>query len=66
MKAIAALQYRVIVISPKQIMKPDGEFERLLKNQLFVACVVSMVINEAHCLTEWGEFQLEYQQLGQL
>ncbi|KAF8838497.1 hypothetical protein BDN67DRAFT_991270 [Paxillus ammoniavirescens] len=37
MKAIAALRYRVIVISPEQIMKLDGEFERLLKNQLFVA-----------------------------
>ncbi|KIK73352.1 hypothetical protein PAXRUDRAFT_178679, partial [Paxillus rubicundulus Ve08.2h10] len=63
---IATLRYRVIVISPEQIMKPDGEFERLLKNQLFVAHVISMVINKAHCLTEWGEFRLEYRELGQL
>jgi superfamily II DNA helicase RecQ len=54
------------VISPEQIMKPDGEFERLLKNQLFMARVVSVVIDEAHCLTEWGEFRPEYRELGRL
>ncbi|KIK90932.1 hypothetical protein PAXRUDRAFT_104678, partial [Paxillus rubicundulus Ve08.2h10] len=53
-------------ISPEQIMKPDGEFERLLKNQLFMACVISVMIDKAHCLTEWGEFQPEYRELGRL
>lgn len=31
-QAISAFKYRVVVISPEQIMKPDGGFERLLKS----------------------------------
>jgi len=38
------------------MMKPDGEFEKLLKNPLFSSRIVSIVIDEAHCLTEWGDF----------
>ncbi|KIK20561.1 hypothetical protein PISMIDRAFT_71516, partial [Pisolithus microcarpus 441] len=65
-QAISAFDYRVIVISPEQVMKPDGGFEKLLKNSLFVTWIISIVIDEAHCLTDWGEFQLEYKELGWL
>ncbi|KAI5999082.1 P-loop containing nucleoside triphosphate hydrolase protein, partial [Pisolithus albus] len=65
-QAIGAFQYRVIVISPKQIMRPEGGFEKLLKNQLFVSRIISIVIDEAHCLTDWGEFRPEYRELGWL
>jgi len=54
------------VVSPEQLMKPDREFEQLLKNQLFVSQIISIVIDEAHCLTDWGEFRPEYRELGQL
>ena len=47
-------------------MKPDWEFEQLLKNPLFVSQIISIVIDEAHCLTDWGEFQPEYRELGRL
>jgi len=56
LQAISAFHYQVIVVSPEQIMKPDQEFERLLKNPLFVSQIISIVIDEAHCLTDWGEF----------
>ncbi|KAI5982309.1 P-loop containing nucleoside triphosphate hydrolase protein, partial [Pisolithus albus] len=65
-QAIGAFQYRVIVISPEQIMRPEGGFEKLLKNQLFVSRIISIVIDEAHCLTDWGEFRPEYRELGRL
>ncbi|KIK11093.1 hypothetical protein PISMIDRAFT_123296, partial [Pisolithus microcarpus 441] len=64
--AISTFEYRVITISPEQVMKPDGGFERLLKNPLFVTRIISIVIDEAHCLTNWGEFRPEYRELGQL
>ncbi|KAG1777810.1 P-loop containing nucleoside triphosphate hydrolase protein [Suillus placidus] len=54
--AIKALKYRAIAVSPKQIMKPNGDFEKLLKDPLFASYLVSVVIDEAHCITEWGDF----------
>ncbi|KIK73732.1 hypothetical protein PAXRUDRAFT_96792, partial [Paxillus rubicundulus Ve08.2h10] len=65
-QAIRAFHYRTIVVSPKQIMKPDGDFKSLLKSLLFISRVVSIVIDEVHCLTEWGDFRPEYRQLGRL
>ncbi|KIK91053.1 hypothetical protein PAXRUDRAFT_150406, partial [Paxillus rubicundulus Ve08.2h10] len=55
-----------IIISPKWMMKPGGDFECLLKDQLFVSHIISIVIDEAHCLTEWGDFHPEYQEFGWL
>ena len=47
-------------------MKPNGEFEKLLKNRLFASRIISIIIDEAHCLTEWGDFRPEYRELGRL
>ncbi|KIK36646.1 hypothetical protein CY34DRAFT_94044, partial [Suillus luteus UH-Slu-Lm8-n1] len=47
---IENLEYRVVVISPEQVMKDGGGFERLLKNPLFVSHLMGVVIDEAHCV----------------
>ncbi|KAF8549004.1 hypothetical protein OG21DRAFT_1478995 [Imleria badia] len=60
------LKYRVIVISPEQMMKPEGEFEKILKDVQFSSHILSIVIDEAHCLTDWGDFRPEYRELGRL
>ncbi|KIJ58560.1 hypothetical protein HYDPIDRAFT_178049 [Hydnomerulius pinastri MD-312] len=62
----ATFHYRAIAVSPEQIMKPGGMFEKLLKDPLFTSRLISIVIDEAHCLTEWGEFRPEYTELGRL
>ncbi|KAG2033587.1 hypothetical protein BDR03DRAFT_840760, partial [Suillus americanus] len=65
-QAIKALKYRAIAVSPEQIMKPNGDFEKLLKDPLFTSFLVGIVIDEVHCVTEWGEFRPEYRELGRL
>ncbi|KAG1806000.1 P-loop containing nucleoside triphosphate hydrolase protein, partial [Suillus subaureus] len=60
--AIHALQ--AVPVSPEQIMKPNGEFEWLLKDDLFSSWIISIIIDETHCLTDWGEFWPEYKELG--
>jgi len=47
-------------------MKPNSGFERLLKTPPFVLRLISIVIDEAHCLAEWGDFHPEYRELGRL
>ncbi|KIK79805.1 hypothetical protein PAXRUDRAFT_63458, partial [Paxillus rubicundulus Ve08.2h10] len=62
-RAIETFKYHAIIVSPEQLMKPNGEFEKRLKNTLFTSRVISVVIDEAHCLTYWGDFHPEYQEL---
>lgn len=47
-------------------MKPNSDFKKLLKNPLFASHLVSVIIDKAHCITKWGEFRPEYQELGRL
>ncbi|KAG9315563.1 hypothetical protein JVU11DRAFT_3193 [Chiua virens] len=41
-------QYQVIIVSPEQLMKPNGEFEKQLKKSLFASWIISIIIDEAH------------------
>ncbi|KAH7904952.1 P-loop containing nucleoside triphosphate hydrolase protein [Hygrophoropsis aurantiaca] len=65
-QAIENLEYRVVVVSPEQVMKDGGGFENLLKNSLFTSHIMGVVIDEAHCVSLWGEFRPEYKELGRL
>ncbi|KAH7917043.1 P-loop containing nucleoside triphosphate hydrolase protein [Leucogyrophana mollusca] len=65
-RAIENLEYRVVIVSPEQIMKDGGGFEELFKKPLFTSHIMGIIFDEAHCVTSWGEFRPEYKELGRL
>ena len=65
-KAIEDHEYHAVVINPEQMMKAEGGFERLTKSSAFTDHVVSVVFDEAHCISAWGGFRPEYREVGRL
>ncbi|KAK2464056.1 hypothetical protein APHAL10511_003926 [Amanita phalloides] len=63
---IADLKYRVIVANPEELMRPGGRFESLFKKKSFVDNIISIIIDEAHCVSQWGSFRPEYRHIGAL
>lgn len=47
-------------------MKPGGGFENLLRKSGFLKHVISVVFDEAHCISTWGSFRPEYRTIEQL
>ncbi|KAG6883457.1 hypothetical protein C0992_008701, partial [Termitomyces sp. T32_za158] len=47
-------------------MKADGGFERLARNDTFTDNVISIILDEAHCISAWGSFRPEYREIGRL
>ena len=45
-------------------MRPNGGFEALLKDRIFNSSLISIVVDEAHCISQWGSFRHEYRDLG--
>lgn len=60
------MKYRAIIISPEQLMKDRGRFELMLRNENFASRIISIIFDEAHCISTWGSFRSEYSQVGRL
>ena len=65
-QAIASFHYHVIVVNPEELLRDKGGFEKLMKDHLFANSLISIVIDEAHCISQWGSFRPEYRHIGQL
>ena len=47
-------------------MKEGGNFEKLFRMKPFTSRLISVMIDEAHCVKLWGSFWKQYQELGRL
>ena len=58
--------YQAILVGPEMCLEHEG-FRQLLKSPGFTKPLVSIVIDEAHCITQWGgEFRMTYDKLADL
>ncbi|KAJ7721901.1 P-loop containing nucleoside triphosphate hydrolase protein [Mycena metata] len=65
-QAIADGKHRAIVTNIETLMKPGGGFEKLWNDKNFMAKVISVVWDEAQCISKWGDFRPEYKIAGTL
>ena len=47
-------------------MKQGGGFDRLLRKPHFTSRLISIIIDEAHCVKLWGSFRKQYQEIGRI
>ena len=63
-KGILRSEYRIILISPEMLQLTMFK-EQILKNETFARNILSVVLDEAHCLSHWGaDFRKHYNSLG--
>lgn len=60
------MKYQVIVTNIEIFDQVDGHFDKLWKYEPFTSKVISIIWDEAHCVSKWGEFRPEYKSAGRL
>jgi len=47
-------------------MKQGGDFDRLLHKPHFTSRLITIIVDEAHCVKLWGSFRKPYQEIGRI
>ena len=55
-----------MITNPETLLEKNGCFLRLLKEYKFLTHVICVIIDEAHCVVNWGSFRPEYKDMGLL
>lgn len=67
MQEIERGSIRVVVTNPELLMRPgDTGFAKLFRNEKFSSKIIALVLDEAHCISQWGSFRPEYRDLSRL
>ncbi len=53
MQSVESHAYNIIITSPEMCLE-DTRFSKLLRMPDFTRHVLSIIIDEAHCVSEWG------------
>ncbi|GLB41684.1 putative P-loop containing nucleoside triphosphate hydrolase protein [Lyophyllum shimeji] len=65
-KDIETGKYQVLVTSPEMCLQHEA-FRQLLSTAKFARRIGAIIVDEAHCITQWGKaFRTEYSRLGSL
>lgn len=48
------------------MLEKNGRFLKVLKDPAFLRKLICVIIDEAHCVVNWGDFRPEYRELGLL
>ncbi|OSX62963.1 hypothetical protein POSPLADRAFT_1116620, partial [Postia placenta MAD-698-R-SB12] len=58
--------YHAIIVNPEELMKDNSAFEQLWKNINFTSRIISIVWDEAHCISIWSSFRTNYREAHRL
>ncbi|KAI0651872.1 P-loop containing nucleoside triphosphate hydrolase protein, partial [Trametes meyenii] len=65
-REILSMKYQIILVSP-EMLQSRTFVDRILRNSNFMRNMISLFVDEAHCIAHWGaDFRKKYGSLGKI